>query len=137
MTTACDLFSSIAGDSVDPDVMLGFETLMRAAPLWPMNRGVFWTDIVARARAFAERWDGACRSSGWSTLQLYGVDPNAPSARVSRLGVAWLVAKAASQVLEVTPNVIRVATRSAARLSIYKGPPDPDTALPWELLGEA
>jgi hypothetical protein len=129
---APDLFTPIA-DDVDPDVMAGLAALMHRPALWPLDRGTIWIDVVTRARAFAERWDRPCRVCGWSTLQLYGVDPKAPGARLSSLGVAWLVARTASQVLEVTPNVIKVTTRSASRLCIYKLPPDPDVALPWKL----
>jgi hypothetical protein len=133
MTGAPDLFTPLACDAVDLDVMLGFDTLMRPAPLWPMDRGIFWADVVARARAFAVRWVGPCRAYGWAKLELYGVDRNTPGARLSNFGVAWLVAGSAYHVLEASPNVITVTTRSASRLSIYKLPPDPDAVLAWEL----
>ncbi len=91
MSNAADLFAPIAGDA-DPRATAGLELLMRTPPLWPMDRGVFWTDQVARARAFAERRDAPCRTHGWSGLQLYGVDRNAPGARIGSLGVDWVVA---------------------------------------------
>jgi hypothetical protein len=129
----CDLFASFVG-AIDPDVLAGLDALIRAPPLWSLDRGTLWIDVVARVRTFAERWDGPARTCGWSALQLYGVDRRAPGARLSSLGSAWVAARSAFHVLEVTPNIIRVATRSASRLSIYKLPSDPGAVLAWDLV---
>src|ERR1700677_193040 len=122
-----DLFGPLA--DVGDDIMAGLDLMMRSPPLWPVDRGTSWVDQVARARAFAERWNGLCRNCGWSPLDLYGAHHRAPAARLSCLGAAFLVARSSHHVLNVAPGDILVATKSAARLRIYRAHPDPDAVV--------
>jgi hypothetical protein len=65
-------------------------------------------------------------------VQLYGLDPVAPRARVGRMGAAFLVALRGHQVIDVSAEAITVVTRTSARLRIFRGKPDPGAVLAWE-----
>jgi hypothetical protein len=65
------------------------------------------------------------------TSTLYGVDADAPYARVGRLGAAFLACMRAHRVVAVDTMAIRVVTRTAARLSAYR--PGPGGVLVWSL----
>jgi hypothetical protein len=63
-----------------PVAVAGLAQLERCPPLW--GDRLEWTELVAGLRAFEERWGDLARSAGWSLLQLYGLDPVAPRARL-------------------------------------------------------
>lgn len=135
---ALDLFTAIEAPIATTelgDVLAGIELLARSPPLWSIDRGTFWTDLVARIRAFAERWDGPARACGWTGLTLYGVDARAPGARLSSLGAAILIARRGDRVLEVDAASILVTTRHASRLRVYRTAPDSGAVLAWEING--
>ena len=128
---SADLFGPIP--DIADDVLAGLDLMMRSPPLWQVDRGTFWTDLVARATAFAERWDAPCRGCGWTPLELYGAHHRAPAARISCLGAAFLLARSGHTVLEVDSRFITVVTRAGSRLRIYRPHPDPDAVLAWLL----
>jgi hypothetical protein len=59
------------------------------------------------------------------------LDPAAPMARRSRMGGAFLASLRSHQVIAVDTQRIRVVTRAAARLSMYR--PEEGAMLAWEL----
>jgi hypothetical protein len=92
MAASLPLEDVIAAD-LPVDVAAGLELLAScSAPLWPIS-AEDWALAVARARAFAEAWDSAARAAGWSALDLYGVHPRAPYARLTAMGAVWLIAR--------------------------------------------
>jgi hypothetical protein len=72
-------------------------------------------------------------AAGWSQLQLYGLDPDAPYARVGRMGAAWLAARADRRVVAIDSVAVHLVTRTASRLRILRGEPDQGAVLAWEL----
>lgn len=129
--------SSPAADQRDvfgllPAAVAGLAQLEHG-PLW--GDRLEWTELVAALRAFEERWGDLARSAGWSLVQLYGLDPDAPRARLSRMGGAFLASLRAHQVIDVDSERIRVVTRTSARLSVYR--PEDGAVLAWELCKNA
>jgi hypothetical protein len=93
-----------------------------------------WTgSSVAGLRAFEERWGAIARSAGWSLMQLYGLDPKAPRARVGRMGAAFLASMPGRRVIAVDDKAITMVTRTSARLRIYRAEQDAGAVLAWEL----
>jgi hypothetical protein len=116
------------------DVAAGLELLARSPPLWLIG-AEGWAIAVARARAFAERWDGQAPAAGWSTLELYGMHRRAPFARLTAMGAAWVLARSGGSAIAVASDAIVVATRTGGRLRIYRtAAPDPDAVSAWELV---
>jgi hypothetical protein len=112
-----------------PVAVAGLAQLERCPPLWGDRLG--WVELVAALRSFEERYGAAANSAGWSMVDLYGLDPDAPRARLSRLGGAFLVGLRAHQVIEVDTQRIRVVTRTSARMSVYR--PEAGGVLAWSL----
>jgi hypothetical protein len=112
-----------------PAAVAGLAQLEHSPRLWGDH--LEWLELVAALRAFEERRGGLARSAGWSLVQLYGLDPDAPRARLSRMGGAFLSLLRAHQVIEVDAERVRVVTRTAARLSVYR--PEDGGVLAWEL----
>ena len=112
-------------------VAAGLALLRTSGPLW--GGAAEWAELVAALQAFEDRWGAASRAAGWSLEQLYGVDPDAPRARVGRLGAAFLVALRAHQVVEIDHVGMLLVTRTSARLRILRGKPDSDAVLAWTL----
>jgi hypothetical protein len=113
---------------VDP-VAAGLAHLERYAQLWGDRQA--WAELLVAVGAFHSRWTGSCRAAGWSDVQLFGLDPNAPYAHVGRMGAAWVACMRAHCVVSVDPVAIRFVARTAARLSIYR--PEAGAALAWTL----
>jgi hypothetical protein len=120
-----DLFEEADGISA------GLAQLEQSPPLW--GDSAEWRQLVARLRVFEQPWGARARLAGWTPLQLYGLDPVAPRARVGRMGAAFLVALRGHQVVEVDHGAITMVARTSARLKVYRGDDDPNVVLAWEL----
>jgi hypothetical protein len=72
-------------------------------------------------------------AAGWSLLQLYGLDPVAPYARIGPIGGAFVASLRAHRVVAVDAAAIHLVTRTASRLQIYRGEIDDGAVLAWEL----
>ena len=125
-----DLFAPIA--TVPDDIVIGLSVLVDRSPLWPIS-GPAWVDAVRAVRAFADRWHGEAAAAKWSTLALYGLHPISPFANISAMGAAWVLARSGHRVVAVPPDVIRLKTRTAATLGIYRPEADRGAVLPWLL----
>jgi hypothetical protein len=112
-----------------PVAVAGLAQLERCPPLWGSK--LDWVELVAAVRAFERRFGADAEAAGWSLLQLYGLDPVAPYSRVGRMGAAFLASLRSHRVIRVDTHLIRVVTRTAARLSIYR--PENGAVLAWEL----
>jgi len=112
-------------------VHAGLAQLERGPPLW--GDRAEWLELVARLRAFEQPWGARARLSGWTPLQLYGLDPVAPRARVGRIGAAFLVALRGHQVVDVDHRAITMVARTSARLRVHRGEVDPGAVLAWEI----
>jgi hypothetical protein len=109
----------------------GLAQLEQSAPLW--GDAAEWRELVSRLRAFEVPWGGRARLAGWSVIDLYGLDPVAPRARVGRMGAAFLVALRGHQVVEVDYRAITMVVRTSARLRVYRGEVDAGAVLAWDL----
>jgi hypothetical protein len=112
-----------------PVAVAGLAQLEQSAPLW--GDRLEWTELVGRLRVFEERWSAAADAAGWTLVELWGLDPVAPRARLSRMGGAWLASLRNHQVIQVDPDAIRLVTRTSARLSVYR--PGSGAVLGWEI----
>jgi hypothetical protein len=65
-------------------------------------------------------------------VQLYGLDPVAPRARVGRMGAAFLACMPGRQVIAVDDKAITMMTRTSSRLRVYRSEPDEGAVLAWE-----
>jgi hypothetical protein len=88
-------------------------------------------ELVAGLRAFEQRWGATADAAGWTLVELWGLDPDAPRARLSRMGGAFLACLRTHQVIGVDAQRISVVTRAASRLSIYR--PEGGGVLGWEI----
>jgi hypothetical protein len=66
-------------------------------------------------------------------LQLYGLAPVEPRARLSRMGAAFLECLWAHRVIALDANAITMMTRTSARLRVYRGKIDSGAMLAWTL----
>jgi hypothetical protein len=112
-------------------ILVGLGKLAAAPPIWGECSG--WAELLARLRAFAMRWHSPATAAGWSAIELYGLDANAPRARLSRMGGAWLSCLKAHQVIGVDATAIMMVTRTSARLRAYR--PEGGGVLAWDLSG--
>jgi hypothetical protein len=90
--------------------------------------------LVDRLRAFSLRWHSPASAAGWSELELYGLDPDAPRNRLSRMGVAFLASLPGRQVLGVDTRRIALIARTSAKLSVYR--PADGGVLAWEFTSQ-
>jgi len=79
------------------------------------------------------RWHGPAATAGWSLPELYGLDADAPRARVSRMGGAFLACLRGHCVVGVDATAIHMVTRTSSRMRIYRGEPDAAAVLAWTL----
>ena len=64
---------------------------------------------------------------------LYGLSPDAAQVRRDLMGGAWLANLHGHQTTAIDRTAIRITTRTAARMSVYK--PAAGGVLSWELCG--
>jgi hypothetical protein len=118
-------------DAIPDAVLIGLATLATSAPLWGDEHD--WRALVDRLQAFAARWYCPATAAGWLDVQLFGLDPIAPRARVGRMGAAFLVGLRGHQVISVDHRAIEMVARTSARLRVYRDEPDSGAALAWTL----
>lgn len=118
-----------------PDaVLIGLSSLASSAPLW--GSAIEWRELVDGLRAWTCRWHGPATAAGWTTTQLFGLSAHARQVRREMMGGAWLATLHGDrQTTSVDPTAIKITTRTAARLSIYR--PAPGGVLAWSLCGTA
>jgi hypothetical protein len=107
----------------------GLAQLEQSSPLWGEHPD--WMELIARLRAFQDRWGTIAEAARWTLVELWGLDPVAPRARLSRMGGGWLACLRNHQVIQVDPEAIRLVTRTSARQSIYR--PEVGGVLAWTL----
>jgi hypothetical protein len=118
----------VFGLLTDP-VAAGLGLLAHHPPLW--GDASSWAELLSALRAFHDRWTAPARAAGWSDVQLFGLDPVAPRARLSRTGGAFLASLPGRQVLGVDTRRIALVTRTSARLGVYC--PEAGGVLAWEI----
>jgi hypothetical protein len=127
---AADLFDEIFAPA--DEVAAGLQLLARSQPLWPIG-AKRWAAAVASVAAFEQKFGGEARMCNWSNLALYGLSSTALFASLANMGAAWLVARSGHRVAAVTAESILLIAPTCSRLRIFRGEPDPTTALAWSL----
>lgn len=90
---------------------------------------------MTKVWAFSLRWHSPATAAERMLEALYGLDADAPYARVGRVGAAFLASLRGHRVIEVDTRVIAMVTRTSALLRIYRREVDPGVALAWEPCG--
>jgi hypothetical protein len=104
----------------------GLALLLRSPPLWPVPFAQ-WRIAVERVEASAYAHDCEARAAGWSDLQLYGLHPHAPWARLDAMGAGFPIARRGDRVITVAPEAIVVAA------PLPRAEPHPESVVAWSL----
>src|SRR4051812_41202513 len=97
------------------------------ADFWPER----WQRIIAATGAFLDRWAGEAIRCGWSDLDVFGCDCDAPAARFDRMGVVLLLDRC--EVVSIDLDGADVVTVTGARQRFRRRPPPPGTVSLWQL----
>jgi len=96
-----------------------------------------WTELLADAESFLERWGTQAARLGWQDWELFGCHSRAPFGRIEGMGLALLLRGRQLVALTATEAVIRTPT--GARQTHRRRPVDPlnptERSLVWELDG--
>jgi hypothetical protein len=127
------LFDDAAPGCDRPEVISGLDRLRACAPLRGFD-GLRWKAIVQLAIDFAWRWDKRAQAHGWGVVELYGLHPRAPAARLSAMGAAFLLAVTPRwRALSIGESSILISTGAAERLR-FSRQSDPESRPAWELI---
>ncbi len=108
--------------------MAGVEALKRARPA-PAPYHSPWRTVVRDAANFVALWGDDAIRMGWSTLDVFGVNPDPAAGRYDRLGLVILLGGRPVQCLEPQtahigrdskPTVFRRALRAAGAVPIWQ-----------------
>ena len=112
----------------------GIERLgsMRPPPSYPERA---WTELLADAERFLERWGMQAARLGWPAWELFGCHRQAPFGRIQGMGLVLLLRGRELVALTADEAVIRTAT--GAHQTYRRKPRDPlhpaERSLVWEL----
>jgi hypothetical protein len=94
-----------------------------------------WTQLLADAGRFLDRWGAQAARLGWQTWELFGCHRRAPFGRIQGMGLVLLLRGKELVALTDAEAVIRTAT--GARQTYRRKPHDPlhpaERCLVWEL----
>jgi hypothetical protein len=90
-----------------------------------------WQRIVDAAGIFLDRWATEAIRHGWTTLDLFGVDAGAPTARFDCMGLVMLLDR--REILAIDERGADLVTASGARRRFRRRPMPPGTISLWEL----
>jgi hypothetical protein len=74
-----------------------------------------WNGLLSDAEIFLDRWGSAAHQLGWTTLDLFGVHPEAPSARFDKMGLVLLIC--GGEVIALTAGSATIRRSSGAVLT--------------------
>jgi hypothetical protein len=121
------------GGPVPDAVLVRLAKLADGPPLW--GNEIEWRELAERLRAWSRRWHGPATAAGWSTVQLFGLNALAPSARLQHMGGAFLAYRPDSQTIAVDSTAITLVVRTSSRMTVYK--PGDGGTLAWEITAAA
>lgn len=92
-----------------------------------------WRRIVYAADRFLDRWAEFAIAAGWSTLDVFGADPDRPGARFDAMGLVLLLD--GCRIVDVDEHGADLMTDTGAKQR-YRRRPLPTGTIPlWELRG--
>jgi hypothetical protein len=77
-----------------------------------------WLAVVQDAWDLLSTWGEDAAALGWTSSDLFGVDPNAPAARFDRAGLAVILAR--GWVLDLMVDSASIRSRAGAALTFRK-----------------
>jgi hypothetical protein len=66
-----------------------------------------WRQLQVDANCIIDRWSVQTTALGWSTLDVFGCDPEHPADREDRAGLAWMIRGASIQVITQEVAILR------------------------------
>ena len=79
-----------------------------------------WSQIKSDCLYIADEWGFIAFDLGWSTIDLFGVDPNHPVNRYDRMGLAW--SRQGRTIVEFSKTRVVLAAGSNSRLVVRRRP---------------
>lgn len=76
-----------------------------------------WSELVADTESFLVTWGKTADRLGWTTLDLFGVHPIAPTARFDVMGLIPILR--GRSVCVLTEKTATIECKSGARLTLY------------------
>jgi hypothetical protein len=82
-----------------------------------------WAQFIEVTTTFlAGTWADKAKALGWTTLDLFGCDAQAPWARIDRLGLIWLLS--GRKLIALASDTATLQARSGSRLTFSRNPID-------------
>ena len=92
-----------------------------------------WRRIVDAAGRFMDRWAEDAIAAGWSTLDVFGADPDRPGARFDCIGIVLLLD--GCRIVDVDEHGADLMTDTGAKQRYRRRPLPTGTVPLWELRG--
>lgn len=78
-----------------------------------------WHTVVDGALVFADQWASKAHALGWTVVELFGLDPIAPAARLDTRGLAFLLGNSA-RVVAIDSAGADIVTAQGSRQRFYR-----------------
>lgn len=89
-----------------------------------------WEELQNDAGRFCDQWADRADALGWTVLDVFGVEPNVLSTRLSRMGLIWLLRRGV--VVAISDESATIRTASGATQRYYRGRTDEGVPI-WTL----
>jgi len=91
-----------------------------------------WRRIIDDGGRFLDRWGAEASRLGWSAVDVFGVHPIAPYARLDAAGLVILIK--GGKVVSVLPDRATISVKGTGSLLTYTRRPSTDGVALWELI---
>ena len=109
----------------------------RSLPATPPASGFSaerWQRIIDAADSFLDRWADIAIACGWSTLDVFGCDPDRPNARFDCMGVVLLLDRCRIVAVDEAGADLVTTTGGVARQRFRRRPLPMGTVPLWQLV---
>jgi hypothetical protein len=94
---------------------------------WPDH----WQRIIDATGVFLDRWADEAIRFGWSDLDVFGVNPDAPTARFDCMGLIMLLNRC--EIAGIDPEGADLVSAAGAHQRFRRRPLSPGTVSLWQL----
>ena len=120
VTSVTTSFEEGAAGSLPPDCPSEWQAICEALrrsepPAWASAER--WSELVADAESFLVTWGNTADRLGWTTLDLFGVHPTAPTARFDVMGLIPILR--GQSVCVLAEKSATIECKSGAKLTVY------------------